>query len=236
MGGRTLFRVMAYNISGGREADALAQVLRGLRPHVVCVSEAPGRFALARLARRANLRLVVRAGKRRWGSAILVDPDVHVLSHTRHVLSAPDGVPDRVATTAIVTSGGVRIAVLAVQLGLRPEVRRTHAVRLEEILAGVDAPAVLAGDFNENAGGPAAEQLAEVLQDAFAVAGEGPGETYPNPDPSARRDLLFIDRSLAVVRCWVPSAPPVAVASHHRPVMAELAVPEEVGDGAAAVA
>lgn len=227
---------MAYNISGGREATALGEVLRGLRPDIVCVSEAPGRLALGRLARRSNLTVVCRGGKRSWGSAILAGHGVHVLSRGTFDLPAPDGVPDRVAAKAIVTSGGVRLAVVSTQLGLRPEVRETHARRLEDVLASIDAPAVLAGDFNETASGSVAQRFAEVLTDAFAAAGEGRGETYPNPDPSARRDLVFVDRSLAVVRCWVPSISPIGVASHHRPVVVELASPDEVADRSSASA
>jgi len=209
-------------------------VLRGLRPDIVCVSEAPGRLALRRLAERCDLTVVARGGKRGRGSAILAGHAVHVLTRGTIDLPAPDGVPDRIAAKAILGSGGLRLAVVSAQLGLRPEVRADHGQRLERALADIDAPAVLAGDFNETASGPVAQRFAEVMVDAFAVAGHGRGETYPNPDPSARRDLVFIDRSLAVVRCWVPSARPIGVASHHRPVVVELASPEEVGGRSAA--
>lgn len=223
-----LIRLIAYNLSGGHESQALAEVLRGLRPDLVCVSEAPGRMALRRLAKRANLEVVSRGGKRGWAAAILAGQAVHVLSRGTVDLPAPDGVPDRVAAQAIVGSGGLRMAVVATQLGLRPEVRQDHAERLERALADIDAPAVIAGDFNETPSGAVATRFAEVLADAFAVAGEGRGETYPNPDPVARRDLVFVDRSLAVVRCWVPSVSPIGVASHHRPVVVEIAAPDEV--------
>lgn len=201
---------------------------------MVCASEVPGRFALSRLARRSNLSVVTRRGKRGWASAILASHDVHV--RTRGVIDLPasDGVPDRVATTAILAAGGIRLAVVSVQLGLRPEVREQHAHLLERAMASIDAPTVLAGDLNETPSGVVATRFAEVLEDAFAVAGEGRGETYPNPDPSARRDLVYVDRRLAVQRCWVPSISPISVASHHRPVVVELAGTDEIGDRSAA--
>lgn len=222
-----MIRLVNYNVSGATDAAALAEVLGSLRPDVVCVTEVGGGRSLRRLARQNHLHIAARTGKRRSGVAILTGDRVRVLSHNPHELTAPEGAPKRSAALAILGIGALRFAVMTVQFGLRPEVRELNATEVETALAKVEAPVVLAGDFNETPAGPAAQRFADVLQDAFAVAGEGRGETYPNPEPSARRDLVFVGRDLDVLRCWVPSAAPVGVASHHRPVCVEFAARDD---------
>lgn len=218
-----MIRVVSYNVNGALDPAAVVRVLERLDPHVVCMVETPARLPLRRIARRAGLTVAATAGRRRLGVAILVAHDARVLSTHRYGLSRHQGVPDRTAVHAIVGVGGLRLSVLATQLGLRPEVREQHARELLGILGRVDAPGVLGGDLNETPGGPCLTRLTRVLDDTFAVAGEGRGETYPTPDPTARQDYVLVAPTLAVGRTFVPAEPPVDVASHHRPVVAEIA-------------
>lgn len=218
-----MIRLINYNTSGAVDVDALGAVIRGLRPDVVCLTEVGSSRAVRRIASRSGLHVATRVGRRRSTVAILAGERVRVLSRSKHELSAPEGAPKRAAALAILSLGSLRFAVMAVQFGLRPEVRLTNAAEVETVLAKVEAPVVVAADLNETPAGGAAQRFAEVLQDAFAVAGEGRGETYPNPEPSARRDIVYVGRELEVSRCWVPSAAPVDVASHHRPVCIEFA-------------
>lgn len=222
-----MIRIVAYNLSGALDAGAVVEVLTMLRPDVVLAVELPARRGLHRIAARSELGVSSRAGRRRLGAAVLTARRVNVLSHARYDLETPERVPARAAAQAIAVVGGLKLSVVAVQLGLRPEIRRAHARELEQRLARVEGATVLGGDFNETPGGPATGRFAAVLRDAFAVAGEGRGETYPNPDPSARRDLIFVSRGLDVARCYVPAEHPVGVASQHRPVVVDLAGPRE---------
>lgn len=217
-----MIRLMAYNVNGALDAAAVTTVLAAVRPDIACVVETPGRLALRRIARNADLHAVARAGRRRLGTAILVGERARVLSSARLDLPGLAGSPDRAAAHAIVGVGSLRLSVLSAQLGLRPDARVAHALELERFLAGIDVPAVLAGDLNEPPGGPTVGHLSRSLTDAFADAGEGHGETYPTPEPTARHDFVFLSPELIAERCWVPSAPPVDVASHHRPVVVEL--------------
>lgn len=222
-----MIRLVVYNVSGGHERTAVGQVLSAAEPDLVCLVETPPRLPLRRLARRVGLRVAVRAGGRRLGVAVLTGERVRVVNTTRHDLTPRDGSPERSIAQAIVGVGSVRLAVLAVQLGLEPDTRTAHREELEAILAKLDVPVVVGTDLNEPAGGPNVTRLAEVLQDAFAVAGRGPGHTFPNPDPIARKSYAFVDRSLAVLRAWVPHGPPTGTAGHHRPVVVEIAEPGE---------
>lgn len=222
-----MIRILAYNLSGGLDLGAVGQVLEGIQPDVVCGLEVPGRFALRRLARRTGLEVAVRAGRRRLSVAILTGERARVLSAVDHQLTRIPGILPRSAAQAIVAVGGLRLAAFAVQLGLRPEVRERHCQDLEELFRKVSAPIVLGADLNESPNGSVAARFAATLQDAFAVAGVGLGVTYPNPEPLSRKDYIFIDRSLVVLRAWVPEGVPVGIASHHRPVVAEVAEAEE---------
>jgi endonuclease/exonuclease/phosphatase family metal-dependent hydrolase len=218
-----VIRVVTYNVSGGLDLGALGAVLAGLEPRIVCVLERPGSGRLARLARRAGLEIAVRAGRRGTGTAVLVHPDVRLRSTSTLPLSAPADVPRRELSHAILSAGGLRLSVTAVQLGLRPDVRRTNLDELVGFLDTIDAPTLLGCDLNESVRSPVASTLAERFQDAHAVAGTGGGETYPTADPSTRQDFVFADRSLTILGAFVGTEPPCDVASHHRPVVVDLA-------------
>jgi endonuclease/exonuclease/phosphatase family metal-dependent hydrolase len=60
--------------------------------------------------------------------------------------------------------------------------------------------------------------------DAYAAAGQGPPETWPTPDPTARIDYAFLSPPLAArLRCCRRWDTPLArVASDHLPVLVEL--------------
>jgi endonuclease/exonuclease/phosphatase family metal-dependent hydrolase len=217
-----MIRVVSYNVSGGLDAAA-GEVLALLEPRLVCLIEAPGAMRLRQLARAANLDVAARAGRRGAGTALLARPDVGVRTTSTVPLTTPRDVPTRTGVHAIVSAGGLRLSLTAVQFGLRPDVRRTNLDELLAFLANVDAPSVIGCDLNESVRSPVASALAASYQDAHAVAGSGLGATYPTSDPSTRQDFVFVDPSLAVLGCHVPSAPPVDVASHHRPVVVDLA-------------
>ncbi len=217
-----MIRLVMYNASSGPDLAALAEVVVGLRPDVMVMTETPGRLGLARIARAAGLRVVERAGKGSTGVAILVNDRTRVLSTDIIPLDGPVGAPARSIAQAIVGVGAERFVTVGLQLGLREEVRLRNAQQVERHLATLDAPVVLAGDLNESPAGPVPTRFSEVLVDAFLSAGKGRGETYPNPDPTSRRDYVFVDRSLAVEQCWVPAATPIGIASRHRPIVVVL--------------
>ncbi|MBW3576508.1 MAG: hypothetical protein KY462_01970 [Actinobacteria bacterium] len=212
----------AYNLSGVLDAGAVVDVLVRCQADVVCAVEVPGPFALRRLVRRAGMDVAARAGGRRLGVAVLVGDRVRVISVTRHQLSRASGHPRRSVAQAIVGVGTLRLAAFSTQLGMWPQRRQGHAEDIAAVVAAVSAPVVLGADLNEGPTGLAAQLLAARLTDAFAAVGEGTGETFPNPDPIARNDYLFVDPTLVVRRAWVPRDGVARVASHHRPVIAEL--------------
>jgi endonuclease/exonuclease/phosphatase family metal-dependent hydrolase len=92
---------------------------------------------------------------------------------------------------------------------------------IREMLARVKGkPVVLCGDFNCTPDSPPYAKLAEVLTDAWTVAGEGDGFTIPARKATKRIDFIWLSKEPQIVpkRVWVP----VSEASDHLPVVAEL--------------
>lgn len=222
-------RVVTYNISGGLDPAAAGSVLAGLEPQVVCLLEVPGSGRLRSIARRAGLEVVERAGKKGSGAAVLVHPDVRVRASSRVPLSTPKDLPTREAAHAIVSADGLGLSITAVQLGLRPDVRRTNLDELVAFLRSIDLPSVLGCDLNESVRSPVASALASMYQDAHAVVGVGSGATYPTSDPSSRQDFVFVDPDLRVTASFAASKGAVDVASHHRPVVADIEATDAAG-------
>ncbi|HEX9697417.1 MAG TPA: endonuclease/exonuclease/phosphatase family protein [Actinomycetota bacterium] len=205
-------RVAAYNIQGGvRGADAIGGVLRDLACDVACLSEVRGSH-LKRIARIAGRRAVFgpTIGLRRFGNAILSREPAGRVRRIR--LSRSPGMEPRGLLVA--DCGGITVA--ATHLGHAGEERARH---VEEILdaLGDARPAILAGDFNEQAEGAAIRRLDGRFTDAFAASGLDDGATFPSSGATRRIDYVFV-RGLTVEACEVPAS----TASDHLPVVATL--------------
>lgn len=237
-------RVLSYNLRSLRDdTAALTRVIRGCRPDVVCVQEAP-RFARWRGRRRGLAKgcgLAVAAGARNGGLMVLATPSARVVHREYHLLSRIAGVYYRRAlAVAVLEIGRVRLAAASTHLDLVAGPRLQHVTEvltlLERVRARFCAPVVLGGDINEQPGGPAWSLLAERFQDAYAVAPAGAGPTFSSRDPRSRIDGVFPDPEVEVRGCGVPESADLLAdypaATDHRPVLAELSFPGE-GDGTA---
>jgi endonuclease/exonuclease/phosphatase family metal-dependent hydrolase len=120
-------------------------------------------------------------------------------------------------------AAGVRLTAVSVHLGLGPVERVRHVAELTDALAGIRGPVVVGADLNEGPEGPAARWMADRLFDSFHVAGESPGDTFPARAPTARIDYLFVSEGVSVLRAWTGGS---GEASDHRPVFADLELPE----------
>lgn len=232
-------RVMTYNVRSDRGRET-ARVIRACAPDVVCVQEAPRflpwRSRRSRLAEESGL--VVVTEDHGSGATVLGSLRTRVVEQTATPLSRVRGRHRRALAVAVLDLAcGGRVAVASMHLDLVAAARRIH---VEEILARLDGvrerhhtPVVLAGDVNEEPGGPAWEALAGRFRDAFAVAApdsaRGDGATFPAGRPRSRIDAIFVDPGIAVGNCGVPRVEGLSwpEASDHRPVLAELTVPRQ---------
>jgi endonuclease/exonuclease/phosphatase family metal-dependent hydrolase len=193
----------------------VAAVLRDLRPDVALVQEAPrllgSGFANARLARRAGL-LRVTGGAAAAGNLLLVSRRVVVDSAQAVRLPKRRGLHRRGAVRAVLSLDGHRLRVLGTHLDLDPAARLATAARLRA-LGPVD---VVAGDLNEEPGGPAWRALSDGLVDVAA----GCGPTFPLRAPRRRIDAVFVGPAWQVRAVEVPRVAPV---TDHLPVVVDLA-------------
>lgn len=208
-------RVVSYNIQGGvRGMSWIAGIVRDLAADVACLHEVR-RGQTSRIADIAGRRGIWAPARRfgKFGCAMLVREKPRSVRTVR--LSRSVGLEPRVLIVAQFGS----IAVATTHLGLVGEERLRHAQEILEALPA-SGPVILAGDLNEGPDGPAVSTLLTRLTDAFALAGDGPGYTFPASAPAHRIDYVLASRHLVVEACRVEDVR----AADHRPVVAEFAV------------
>jgi endonuclease/exonuclease/phosphatase family metal-dependent hydrolase len=86
---------------------------------------------------------------------------------------------------------------------------------------GRDGPQVLLGDLNGRPDAPELAPLWGEFTDAWAAVNDSGGETFPADVPDRRIDYVAVSAGVEVTSCEVPEA----LASDHRPVVADLVVP-----------
>lgn len=225
-------RVLSYNIRSMRDdRAALARVIRSAEADVLCIQEAPRflrwRSTCAALARSSGL-VVVSGGRPAGANLILSTLSVDVLKTVDVLLSTERGLHQRGTAIAVLRLRGSTFGVAGTHLDVKPEPRRRHVDELHAAIAKhvpADVPVLVAGDVNEHPGLPAWRALTEHRVDAFATAGVGPAFTSTAADPHQTIDGIFVDPRITVLRARVLDGPDVAIASDHRPLLAELDLP-----------
>ncbi len=223
-------RVVVYNVRGFRDGlDLVAKVAGHFRPDLVLLNETGARRRLRRFAKRMEMRVAadpLSFPRRRVKNAVLVRPPWRVVGHRLHRFAGSRNLYPRGALIAHVGRAGHRLWAVAVHLGLNPVERRHHVEELADLLRGLWGPLVLGGDLNEAPGGRAVRFLADRYWDAWLLGGDVAGDTFPSDEPSARIDYLFVSEGVRVERVIVPPTPDARAASDHRPVVAELVLPD----------
>jgi endonuclease/exonuclease/phosphatase (EEP) superfamily protein YafD len=105
--------------------------------------------------------------------------------------------------------------------------RLVQAHELAKDLKADTLPAIVAGDFNAPLQSIVCQTIMQdKKQDAFAAAGRGYGYTYGHSlrfrHSFVRIDHIFADSTLSVIDCWAGKAD----GSDHRPVIADIALPQ----------
>jgi endonuclease/exonuclease/phosphatase family metal-dependent hydrolase len=222
-------RVLCYNVHGFRSGiEPLATVVESDEPDVVLVQEYGFHLPLRRFARRLGMRLVSRHRLLRpvQRNAVLVGEGWRVTGAEQRDLSGEPPRRRRGFMVADLRRMGAPFSVVSVHLGLGGERQAlVHARELTDFVAGLNRPVVLGGDFNQLPESSAVRWVAERLFDSF------PGDqradlTFPARDPTARIDFLFVNDRAKVQKAWIGSGPDVAVASDHRPIVADLEIEE----------
>lgn len=97
-----------------------------------------------------------------------------------------------------------------------PEPRLAQTRLIRQIITDGERPTVLLGDLNAGPDDVAIPPLTDVLTDAWATAGTGPGFTFPADHPEVRIDYVLATRDLTVETIEVID---IGIASDHRPLL-----------------
>lgn len=229
-------RLLSYNVRSLRDdRQAVAMVIGACEADVVCIQEAPRFFRwrtkCAELARESGL-VVVTGGRSAAAMLLLASLRVRVISSHDVLLSKKRGLHQRGMAVATLEIDGARVSVASIHLDLESTERRRHVDEILLRASAFDAPAILAGDINEQPSGAAWQALAAQYRDAYATAPAGGEYTYSARRPVRRIDGVFVDSRIDVVECGVPDVSGIEQASDHRPVLAVLRVPADSDDGA----
>lgn len=159
----------------------------------------------------------------------------HPVLRTRStLLPCPRGGEQRSLLEAAVEVDGVVLRCLCTHLQhSSPAERRAQAAAIAGAVTGAPGdryvPTVLLGDLNAGPGTPEVGTLTGRLADAWAVAGEGAGHTYPTAGPRVRIDYVLTSPGIEVQRARVVDTD----ASDHLPVTARLRLRPPCEPGAA---
>lgn len=223
-------RVVVYNVRGFRDGlDRLVRLVGHFEPDVVLLNETGGRWRLAWFARALGMDVARDPWsplRRRVKDAVLVRRPWWIAQHRQQRFDGTPLLYPRGALIARLQHGEVGLCAVSTHLGLHPRERLTDARELARAIADAETPVVIGGDLNERPDGRAIGYLSERFRDAWLLGGDVDGETFPADEPTARIDYLFVSEGIVVERVLVPPGPDARGASDHRPVVAELTLPE----------
>lgn len=219
-------RVMSYNIHTRRDdLGALAEVVRGCRPDVLVMQEAPRRWRWrTKSAQLAHLFGMVYAagGLPSLGNLIVTSMRVSVSGTSCVQFPLTPGRHLRGAAIARCSVDRTPFTVVGSHLATDATERPAQATVLKKAMSDVDAPVILAADLNEGSGGAAWRTLADGLVDAADAARRADRPTFSCADPRERIDALFVDPRITVEHYDVVDNPRARRASDHFPILADL--------------
>ena len=233
---------MSYNIRQGRDVagvfdlERTAAVIRAQRPDVVALQEVGRHWAAetdfrdqaADLARRLDMAMVYGANldrkpaksgapRRQYGTAVF---SVSPLLESRNILLPRASAENEQRGVLVVDIDleGEPLRVLNAHLGVSTAERQLQVQAVLDEAGQAPGPQVLFGDLNAKPSESELAPLFEHFADAWAVAGEGDGFTFPVPEPKARIDYVLVSAHFTVLSVSVPKLP----GSDHFPLVAEL--------------
>lgn len=238
LAGTNTFRVMTYNIHHGEGLDGrvdlprIAEVIRRESADIVALQEVDKgvtrtdrRDLTAELAALTGLTGVFRNNFHyqggEYGNAILTRFPVVAVTNLHYTMLRTN--EQRGLLQVTLNARGRPLVVLNTHIDYRGD-DSERLLNVEQIFAAAAGhagrPILLCGDFNDTPGSRTHTRLKERFADAWELAGQGDGHSYPADQPRKRIDYIWLspDARFKPVRAWIPSTD----ASDHRPVVVEL--------------
>lgn len=235
---------MSYNIRQGRDVEGVldlervADVIGGESPDLVALQEVGRHWSadsdfrdqaaeLGRLLEMASVfaanldrdALKPDAPRRQYGTAILSAWPLLASENILLPRVRPDDEQRGLLVLDVDLDGGP-FRMHNVHLGVGADERRLQVEAILDVVDRTSAPRALLGDLNARPTAPELAPLFARFSDAWAVAGEGHGFTFPASDPRARIDYALVSPQLRVRRASVPAP----AGSDHLPLVAEVSL------------
>ena len=230
---RVMTRNVRHDAGESRRLDLLNRELRAVRPDLLALQEVRHPEQTTRLLARTRLRHVTHQAD------VLRDqpPEAERFGGTAIATRAPHRVVDYVERRI----DGFHYWTLAVRVGdllfvtlttpWEPEAAHVRELQAKEVTLRYTGmlPLIVAGDLNARPDEPGVRHLATHLRDAWTVAGDGPGVTWPLGEDGVpgRIDYVFAGPGVGVVSARLVGDRQVdgLWLSDHAGVVADLAVP-----------
>ncbi len=232
-GGQKSLRLMTYNVKHGERLglEAVADVIKRQAPDLVGLQEVDveagrsgGVDQAHRLGQLTGMTSLFRtafsfADGGSYGVALL--SRYPVLTSDRVLL--PSSGEQRVLATVDVELGPGKILKVGItHLDLVQASRTLQVAEVKRVLSAVPR-SILFGDMNASPDEAAIVELSGFMQDAWARADSGPGNTIPVDVPNRRIDYIFLGSGIA--KPTFVEVPDERAASDHRPVVAHVPSP-----------
>lgn len=209
---------MTWNVHGLRDdAAAVRDVLRSGGADVVALQEPPrgpsGRSRLTRLAQSAGFSVAVGGAGART-TALLVRSGLAVTG--AQALRLRWHPPRTRRGVSMAHVAGVRV--LSVHLSLDEAERAEHLHRILLAVRSAPGGCVVAGDLNEDPGGPTWRRLGLAVHEVST----GTGPTFPARAPRRRIDAVLATTGITATGARRLADERARVASDHLPVVVDL--------------
>ena len=227
-------RVMTFNIhsafdrAGRLDPEAIAQAIEAQQPDVVALQEVSRGWLIdgsvdlvAWLSRRLAMPMVF-AGTADpvWGNALL-SRSGFLESGSATLPVEGTRLPRGFIWARVDVGQDEPLLIIGTHLHHIAEEPGPRLAQIPVLLAfwGSASRTVLTGDLNSEPDWPEMELMREAgLVDAWVMAGEGPGLTWPSDDPFQRIDWIWLSPDLQALHAEVVDS----TASDHRAVLAEV--------------
>lgn len=213
-------RVMTYNIHNGfntagrLDPEAIARVIEQARPDIVALQEVArgwyidGSVDLAMwLSRRLQMPYVFGpTADCVWGNALL---SRYPITEWKNVPLPPRHLALKrgFLWARIDIGGGEELLIIATHLHHIEHDSAIRQLQMPELVKfwNQRPRTILLGDLNATPDTPEIAILRQAgLRDAFAIAGTGPGFTWPSDKPKERIDYIWVSADLAVRHLMIP--------------------------------
>ncbi|MGP7815917.1 endonuclease/exonuclease/phosphatase family protein [Niallia sp. 01092] len=236
-------RVMTFNIHHGKGMDKqlnlnrIAEVIENSEADIIGLNEVDKHFSkrslyqdqISWLAKQLKLEYAFSPSlsvkhknstpERQYGNALLSRyPIVAKKSHSFHLISGLTEGRSLLDATIQINKKLYRIMVT--HLSLNPYLHRKQTNYILNQFHESPYPVIIMGDWNMKPGSRQWRKLTNKVQDAWQIAGIGPGYTYPSIRPRARLDYIFVSSELQVVEAEVIIKE--TTASDHLPLKATI--------------